>query len=388
MNALQLPAALHFCVTRPNTRPGRGRGVPRGLCRVGRGLRPGATPARRLPAARCTASADTPQGNQTINLLMSGVLDAMHESWHPSDPVDPRDRPGHRRPEGRASVDPTARSAVRHSGRSRSTSASTARPPRTRRVGRGPAGRGRQALIAERCRSTICTRSASPGSGAPRSRSAPTTTRRVRCILWADTRARELRRAHHRRTDLRQRLRPAQGAAVGADQRRRAQPLRAPTRPATPCCCSTNCPRSAQRCRVLLEPVDYVAFRLTGRAVATPASMIAVLADRQPASAPSRRTSTTWSAAPEPATRTAAGADPHGLDPGPAAARTRRATRAQARRPGGLRHPGHPRSDRGQRRGRAVRHPHGRVDDGVAVGAGARSRRTDILALDHHHAAG
>ena len=38
-----------------------------------------------------------------------------------------------------------------------------------------------------------------------------------------------------------------------------------------------------QRCTVLLEPVDYLAFRLTGRAVATPASMIlSWLTDNRP----------------------------------------------------------------------------------------------------------
>jgi glutamate/tyrosine decarboxylase-like PLP-dependent enzyme len=77
MNALQLPAALHFCVTRPNTRPGvveafledLQASVDYAMANVGKPAASGAM----------YGFGHTPQGNQTLNTLMSGVLDAMHE---------------------------------------------------------------------------------------------------------------------------------------------------------------------------------------------------------------------------------------------------------------------------------------------------------------------
>ena len=77
LNSLQLPPALHFCVTRPNT----GEGI------VGQflaDLADGVQYARDHVGQPAVSGAmygfgGTPQGNQTINMLMVGVLDAMHE---------------------------------------------------------------------------------------------------------------------------------------------------------------------------------------------------------------------------------------------------------------------------------------------------------------------
>ncbi len=77
MNALQLPAALHFCVTRPNTRPGIAEAFLADL----RGAVQYARDNAGTPAASGAmyGFGHTPQANQTLNTLMSGVLDAMHE---------------------------------------------------------------------------------------------------------------------------------------------------------------------------------------------------------------------------------------------------------------------------------------------------------------------
>ncbi len=77
MNALQLPAALHFCVTRPNTRPGVIEAFLSDLQHaVDYANANAGTPAA---SGAMYGFGHTPQGNQTINTLMSGVLDAMHE---------------------------------------------------------------------------------------------------------------------------------------------------------------------------------------------------------------------------------------------------------------------------------------------------------------------
>ena len=77
MNALQLPASLHFCVTRPNTRPGIAQAFLADLqSAVDYALDNVGTPAA---SGAMYGFGHTPQGNQTINMLMSGVLDAMHE---------------------------------------------------------------------------------------------------------------------------------------------------------------------------------------------------------------------------------------------------------------------------------------------------------------------
>ena len=77
MNALQLPPALHFCVTRPNTQDGTAErfvealGVAVDYAKQHRG-----SPAE---SGAMYGFGGTPQGNETLSTLMSGVLDAMHE---------------------------------------------------------------------------------------------------------------------------------------------------------------------------------------------------------------------------------------------------------------------------------------------------------------------
>lgn len=77
LNSLQLPPALHFCVTRPNTQPGVIEAFLDDLAKAVQWARD----HRGQPAASGAmyGFGGTPQGNQTINALMSGVLDAMHE---------------------------------------------------------------------------------------------------------------------------------------------------------------------------------------------------------------------------------------------------------------------------------------------------------------------
>jgi len=77
MNALQLPAALHFCVTRPNTKPGVAEEFLAALRRaVDYALEHRGQPAK---SGAMYGFGGTPQGNATLTQLMSGVLDAMHE---------------------------------------------------------------------------------------------------------------------------------------------------------------------------------------------------------------------------------------------------------------------------------------------------------------------
>lgn len=59
-----------------------------------------------------------------------------------------------------------------------------------------------------------------------------------------------------------------------------------PTPPATPCIRHAE-PDTYRRTATLLEPVDYLGLRLTGRRAATPASMVASgLTDNRPGAAP------------------------------------------------------------------------------------------------------
>lgn len=76
MNSLQLPPALHFCVTRPNTAPGVAERFVDALRLAVRY----AVEHRGEPAGTGAmyGFGGTPQGNATINMLMSTVLDAMH----------------------------------------------------------------------------------------------------------------------------------------------------------------------------------------------------------------------------------------------------------------------------------------------------------------------
>jgi sphinganine-1-phosphate aldolase len=75
MNALHLPAALHFCVTRPNTRPGVAEAFLGDLA--------AAVDYAKTNAGKPAASGamygfgGTPSGNATLTQLMSGFLDMM-----------------------------------------------------------------------------------------------------------------------------------------------------------------------------------------------------------------------------------------------------------------------------------------------------------------------
>ncbi len=77
LNSLQLPPALHFCVTRPNTRPGVAEQFVADLREAVAFAR--AHTGEAAESGALYGFGGTPQGNQTLNQLMSGVLDAMHE---------------------------------------------------------------------------------------------------------------------------------------------------------------------------------------------------------------------------------------------------------------------------------------------------------------------
>jgi sphinganine-1-phosphate aldolase len=77
LNSLQLPPALHFCVTRPNTYPGIADAFVAALREAVAWAREHAgEPAE---SGAMYGFGGTPQGNQTLHQLMAGVLDAMHE---------------------------------------------------------------------------------------------------------------------------------------------------------------------------------------------------------------------------------------------------------------------------------------------------------------------
>ena len=77
MNSLQLPPALHFCITRPNTQEGT---VPRFLAAlrvaVDYAIEKKGQPAE---SGAMYGFGGTPQGNATLETVMAAVLDAMHE---------------------------------------------------------------------------------------------------------------------------------------------------------------------------------------------------------------------------------------------------------------------------------------------------------------------
>ena len=77
MNSLQLPPALHFCITRPNTQDGVAERFVDAL-RVAVTYAQGhqGTPAK---SGAMYGFGGTPQGNATLEAVMAGVLDAMHE---------------------------------------------------------------------------------------------------------------------------------------------------------------------------------------------------------------------------------------------------------------------------------------------------------------------
>ena len=77
MNSLQLPAALHFCVTRPNTRPGIAEQFLADLSASVEYAKDNAgTPAQ---SGAVYGLGGTPSGYATMGQLMSGVLEAMYE---------------------------------------------------------------------------------------------------------------------------------------------------------------------------------------------------------------------------------------------------------------------------------------------------------------------
>lgn len=78
LNSLQLPPALHFCVTRPNTGEGVAEAFVAALAEaVSRAIANSGTPA---VSGAMYGFGGTPQGDQTLRELMGGVLDAMHEA--------------------------------------------------------------------------------------------------------------------------------------------------------------------------------------------------------------------------------------------------------------------------------------------------------------------
>jgi glutamate/tyrosine decarboxylase-like PLP-dependent enzyme len=78
MNSLQLPAALHFCVTRPNTRPGVVEGFLQALRDAVDYAR--ANVGRPAASGAMYGFGHTPAGREGITMLMKGYLDAMHET--------------------------------------------------------------------------------------------------------------------------------------------------------------------------------------------------------------------------------------------------------------------------------------------------------------------
>ena len=77
MNSLQLPPALHFCITRPNTQDGTAEAFLDAL-RVAVAY----ATEHQGEAAKSGAMygfGGTPQGNATLEAVMAGVLDAMHD---------------------------------------------------------------------------------------------------------------------------------------------------------------------------------------------------------------------------------------------------------------------------------------------------------------------
>lgn len=77
MNALQLPPALHFCVTRPNTRPGVAEAFLSDLRAAVQYARDNhGTPAE---SGAMYGLGHTPAAHEAIGSVMAGVLDAMHE---------------------------------------------------------------------------------------------------------------------------------------------------------------------------------------------------------------------------------------------------------------------------------------------------------------------
>jgi sphinganine-1-phosphate aldolase len=77
LNALQLPAGLHFCVTRPNTAPGVAEAF---LADLRDAVEYAKHPARAEPKSGALYGlGGTPAGNEILNTLFTAALDAMYE---------------------------------------------------------------------------------------------------------------------------------------------------------------------------------------------------------------------------------------------------------------------------------------------------------------------
>jgi sphinganine-1-phosphate aldolase len=77
LNALQRPAALHFCVTRPNTAPGVADGF---VAELRAAVEYAKHPARPEPKSGALYGlGGTPEGNEILNTLFTAALDAMYE---------------------------------------------------------------------------------------------------------------------------------------------------------------------------------------------------------------------------------------------------------------------------------------------------------------------
>jgi len=77
MIALQLPPALHFCVTRPNTAPGLAEAFLEALhAAVGYAQEHKGKKAR---SGAVYGFGGTPLGNEMVKFTMARFLDAMHE---------------------------------------------------------------------------------------------------------------------------------------------------------------------------------------------------------------------------------------------------------------------------------------------------------------------
>jgi sphinganine-1-phosphate aldolase len=77
LNALQMPAALHFCVTRPNTAPGVADAFVADLRAA---VEYAKHPARPEPKSGALYGlGGTPEGNEILNTLFTAALDAMYE---------------------------------------------------------------------------------------------------------------------------------------------------------------------------------------------------------------------------------------------------------------------------------------------------------------------
>ena len=77
LNALQLPPALHFCVTRPNTTPGVAQAFVSDLRNA---VEYAKHPARAEPRSGALYGlGGTPSGNEALDMLFNAAMDAMYE---------------------------------------------------------------------------------------------------------------------------------------------------------------------------------------------------------------------------------------------------------------------------------------------------------------------